>query len=186
MVKDYVKAKSRTEKSTIITALVDHVHRISPLGGFVRANPATGNFYEVGDLIARETTSQIFRDALHEKYASSKKSRRTRKQLKLSKLTAAKNNKNKIVTIPTITCFGYQPQSYANISLSTMKLKSAQGEESILFDALLSKLPENFADFGNPFEPIPIQETFFQPSTTNGCYSNEVGNYFEVLISPRA
>jgi hypothetical protein len=52
------------------------------LGGFVKQD-SSGRWYEVGDFLAREKTSQAFRDALHDRYKSSnvsKKKRRKREQ----------------------------------------------------------------------------------------------------------
>jgi hypothetical protein len=66
---------------------VDQVRHQSPSGGFVKQDENTGRWYEVGDFLAREKTSQAFRDALHERYKSSnvsKKNRRREEQARAS------------------------------------------------------------------------------------------------------
>jgi len=68
----YTTAKTKTDKTTIIYEIVDHVRATSPNGGFVRQDRASGRFYEVGDFLAREKTSQAFRDAMNNKDRSSK------------------------------------------------------------------------------------------------------------------
>jgi hypothetical protein len=48
----YMNANLRTEKSSIIFEIVDRIRLLSPTGGFVKKDVATGLFYEVGDLVA--------------------------------------------------------------------------------------------------------------------------------------
>ena len=48
----YTTAKTKTDKTTIIYEIVDHVRATSPNGGFVRQDRASGRFYEVGDFLA--------------------------------------------------------------------------------------------------------------------------------------
>jgi hypothetical protein len=48
----YCNATSRTEKTSIIYAVVDKVRESSPDGGFVKQDTKSGQWYEVGDLVA--------------------------------------------------------------------------------------------------------------------------------------
>lgn len=76
----YSAASSRPEKSEILSSIVSEVRLNSPDGGFVKQDTGTGKWFEVGDFLAREKTSQAFRDALHEDYRSSKKSKHEKRR----------------------------------------------------------------------------------------------------------
>lgn len=80
---DYAQAKSKLDKSGVLARVVDQVRAKSPKGGFVKQLHEDGRWYEVGDFLAKEKTSQMFRDALHERYKSSnvaKKKKRLEEQ----------------------------------------------------------------------------------------------------------
>jgi hypothetical protein len=66
-------------KTLIICQIVNQVRKNSPNGGFVKKDPLTGRYYEVGDFLAREKTSQAFRDALHDQYKSSNAAKKKRR-----------------------------------------------------------------------------------------------------------
>ena len=86
MLDEYANAKSKLDKSNVLSQVMDQVRRASPGGGFVKQDESD-RWYEVGDFLAREKTSQAFRDALHERYKSSnisKKKRRQQEQAKAS------------------------------------------------------------------------------------------------------
>lgn len=72
---------TKRSKSEIIKRIVDQIREDSPEGGFVKKDPATGKYYECGDVVSREKVSQCFRDALKDSYKSSNKA----KTLKRSK-----------------------------------------------------------------------------------------------------
>lgn len=83
---DYSQARSKVDKSAVLSKVVEEVRLNSPSGGFVKQD-SRGIWHEVGDFLAREKTSQAFRDALHERYKSSnisKKKRRQEEQAKVS------------------------------------------------------------------------------------------------------
>ena len=83
---EYSKARSKVDKSAVLSKVVEEVRLNSPSGGFVKQD-SNGAWHEVGDFLAREKTSQAFRDALHERYKSSnisKKKRRQEEQAKIS------------------------------------------------------------------------------------------------------
>lgn len=77
----YSSANSKLEKSYILSDIVAKVRKDSPDGGFVKRCPETNRWYEVGDFLAREKTSQAFRDALHDKYKSSNSAKKKRRQV---------------------------------------------------------------------------------------------------------
>lgn len=80
MLDEYSQAKSKLDKSSVLSRVVDQVRQNSPKGGFVKQDSTTGRWYEVGDFLAREKTSQAFRDALHDRYKSSNLSKKKRRQ----------------------------------------------------------------------------------------------------------
>lgn len=76
----YSQCVAKLEKTTILAEIVTHVRSLSPHGGFVKKDPESGRWYEVGDFLAREKTSQAFRDALHDQYRSSNAFKKKRRQ----------------------------------------------------------------------------------------------------------
>jgi hypothetical protein len=79
MLDEYSSAKAKLDKSGVLSRVMAEVRRASPGGGFVKQDES-GQWYEVGDFLAREKTSQAFRDALHERYKSSNISKKKRRQ----------------------------------------------------------------------------------------------------------
>lgn len=76
---EYSMTKSKLDKSGVLSKVVDEVRQYSPNGGFIKQD-ANGRWHEVGDFLAREKTSQAFRDALHDRYKSSNLSKKKRRQ----------------------------------------------------------------------------------------------------------
>lgn len=65
---------NKHEKTTMIIDIVAKVRHLSTTdGGFVKKNPTSGRYYEVGDFLAREKTSQAFRDAMLQQQQQQKK-----------------------------------------------------------------------------------------------------------------
>lgn len=75
----YLQAECRVDKTAILMEVISQVRINSPRGGFVKQNPKTGQYFEVGDFLAKEKTAQAFRDALHEYYSSSNPSKKKRR-----------------------------------------------------------------------------------------------------------
>jgi hypothetical protein len=80
MLNTYNAARSKVDKSAVLSDVVEQVRSASPNGGFVKLDVDTGRWYEVGDFLAREKTSQAFRDALHPHYKSSTLNKKRRRQ----------------------------------------------------------------------------------------------------------
>lgn len=92
---DYSSAKGRYEKGIIIREIVDQVRaQSSQGGGFVKQDP-TGRWYEVGDFLAREKTSQHFRDCLHFRYSSSNNAKKRRRQMEAKLVEQAARDQTK-------------------------------------------------------------------------------------------
>lgn len=85
MLDEYRKARSKLDKSKVLSDVVEQVRQNSPTGGFVKQD-SDGRWYEVGDFLAREKTSQAFRDALHENYKSSNVAKKKRRQQDFSRV----------------------------------------------------------------------------------------------------
>jgi len=79
---EYSVATSKMEKSKILASAVSEIQKKSPYGGFIKKDPETGLWFQVGEFLAREKTSQAFRDALHDSYKSSNSSRKKRRKTK--------------------------------------------------------------------------------------------------------
>lgn len=62
---EYTKAASKIEKTMIIREIIANIREKTPLGGFVKYDPMRKTYFEIGETLAREKTSQAFRDALY-------------------------------------------------------------------------------------------------------------------------
>jgi hypothetical protein len=112
----YSQAKSKLDKSNVLSSVVDQVRHASPDGGFIKQTD-DGRWADVGDFLARvseynwffpsyleqqqhtafltvsilsipqEKTSQAFRDALHEQYKSSTLAKKKRRQREQAKVS---------------------------------------------------------------------------------------------------
>ena len=76
----YSQADTKLKKSMIVSEVVDCIRRSSPDGGFVKKDEESGQWYEVGTHLAREKTSQTFRDNLDTQYKSSTKAKKRRRE----------------------------------------------------------------------------------------------------------
>jgi len=83
---EYSKVNTKHLKSYILDDIVKSVREKAGIGGFVKKDEETGRWYEIGDFLAREKTSQCFRDALHEQYTSSAHAKNKRRKLKSAEI----------------------------------------------------------------------------------------------------
>lgn len=70
---NYANARTKTDKSLVVSILVNRVRHANPEGGFVKNYG--GRWYRVSDRYSREKVGQQFRDLLHTKYRSSTKAK---------------------------------------------------------------------------------------------------------------
>jgi hypothetical protein len=82
-VKPYSEAKTKFEKSNIVSAIIATIRQACPGGGFVKFEE--GEWWEVDDGFAREKIGCLFRDCLHTQYRSSTKAKIARRKAKASK-----------------------------------------------------------------------------------------------------
>lgn len=71
---------TKLEKTLLIDEIVQKVRQKSPKGGFIKRDGEAGRLYEVGDHMAREKTSQTFRNvSIDASYRSSNKAKQLRR-----------------------------------------------------------------------------------------------------------
>jgi hypothetical protein len=105
--KEYSAAKTKDEKSNIVSTIAAEVHRLSPNGGFVKKDEE-GGWYEVGAFLAREKISQVFRNILQDNYKSSTRMRRVVRQAQRQLL---RNGDPSYATTTTTTTNGASSQT---------------------------------------------------------------------------
>lgn len=65
--RSYAVAPTKTEKTFIIRAVINRVRARSPNGGFVKHDPLTGRYYEVGETMAVSKCRKIvIQDVFHQ------------------------------------------------------------------------------------------------------------------------
>ena len=82
----YANAGSKLSKSLLVSEIIDRVRQSSPDGGFVKQNTKTGQWYEIGDVSAREKVSQWIRDSLSGQYKSSANAKKRRREESTDKM----------------------------------------------------------------------------------------------------
>lgn len=80
----YANATTKTEKSCVVTYIINRTRERTPTGGFVKQY--FGDWYEIGNHLAREKIGQRLREQLHTRYKSSTKSKKRRRREELDKL----------------------------------------------------------------------------------------------------
>lgn len=102
----YAAATTKQDKSRIVSEIVDTIRKSSPDGGFVKLDPLTGSWREVGDHLAREKVGQTLRDSLHTKYSSSTKAKKQRRQAEKARARATEPPPTEPVSMPsTLSAF---------------------------------------------------------------------------------
>lgn len=80
-IKEYSAAQTKALKSSILSHIVNKIRANSAYqAGFVKQDGTTGRWMIAEDSAARIATAQIFRDALHDNYKSSKHFKQQRRQ----------------------------------------------------------------------------------------------------------
>jgi hypothetical protein len=76
--KPYSEAKTKLEKSEIVSTIVNVVKQATSVGAFVKLEG--GRYWEVEDSVSREKVGCMLRDCLHSQYRSSTKSKLARRR----------------------------------------------------------------------------------------------------------
>lgn len=80
-IKEYSAAQTKALKSSILSHIVNKIRANSAFqAGFIKQDGTTGRWMIAEDSAARIATAQIFRDALHDNYKSSKHFKQQRRQ----------------------------------------------------------------------------------------------------------
>lgn len=89
--RDYARAKSKIEKSVVVSRIIDQVadgsvrgNELSHGGMFLRKNNKSRQWEVVSDRFAREKVGQLLRDALHDQYRSSTASKKERRRVEVA------------------------------------------------------------------------------------------------------
>jgi hypothetical protein len=99
--KEYSAAKTKDEKSHIVSLIAAEVHRLSPNGGFIKKDQ--DGWFEVGAFLAREKISQVFRNILQDNYKSSTRMRRVVRQAQRQLLRSRNPSSATTTTAATTT-----------------------------------------------------------------------------------
>ena len=158
----YSKAMAKLEKSYILSDVVEQVRKNSGEGGFIKKDPDTSRWYEVGDFLAREKTSQAFRDVLHDKYKSSNTAKKKRRQEEQAeKFVRAHSNRSLgASSVDASSVHSVGSSTTGDYMLSDSKLMRIKRSDSILnlgetedeqqHDDLLGGLGQDIANYGRP------------------------------------
>lgn len=178
MIPNYNSATSKVEKGYILSVIVEEIRVRAGIGGFIKQDKQ-GQWYEVGDFLAREKVSQAFRDALSDKYKSSNAYKKMRREVEQTgQLFETYLQKTGRVSPDSSLCRPNVADSSAamkaqrienSVSYNTSNTKSrTTSTDSLstasLFDLLDGDLRRQFQgqpnESGNfnkdPFEPSPI------------------------------
>lgn len=72
----YIGSKIRREKTEILNQILKTTKLACPVGAFVRKNIADNTYVEVSDYTAREKIGYVLRDLAHDRYRSTRQSKR--------------------------------------------------------------------------------------------------------------
>jgi hypothetical protein len=93
---------TKLDKSNTIQEVVSLIRSGSQKGGFVKLDLISGRYFEVSDFLAREKTSQAFRDALHDQYKSSNEKKKEYQRLLKEKRKITRSAAENIV-VPVVS-----------------------------------------------------------------------------------
>ena len=115
----YSKARSKFEKSMIVVGILDAIRDGSEVGGFVKHDPKSGRYFEVGDEVAREKIGQQFRTALAERRKDKKT--KTKKTKRPSVVVSAKIEKErdsscKLKRPSSVTSTKFKEQAFVTVT----------------------------------------------------------------------
>ena len=172
----YSMARSRVEKSSILCSIIQLFRQESPeAAGFVKQDLRTKLWHTVEDLSARATVAQAFRDALSNRYRSSKHSKRERRWNQKSERPDLDSDS---VTVPILPK-DELAQPMASLSATSLcsevpQPKPLQMMQGILDDALEAvdasafeedlKMNLFLSNFENKIEEDPWGENPFEPT----------------------
>ena len=165
MLEDYAAAKTKLEKSLIISDVADSVRA---QGNFVKKDSRSDNWVIAEDLLCREKISAVFRDALHQR------SRAGAASVAKKAVHRACEEKKRRSSAPPV--FQYQPSLqwcqndsvpdldaassalFGNVQLQTSPRLTQSVSPKSDFFSIFSLALSNINEDGDPFEPKPLFE----------------------------
>ena len=169
---DYGKAKSKPERSAVVTEIINAV-RDKATGGFVKFDRKMG-WIEVGERLAREKTSSHLREALGNKYRSSHNFKR-----KLRKTRNAQNAEN---MEKFVHCNPIVAQTISNLRQRVPKSLCQTDEEILLrfseANSLMLEAMKNDVDLVRRFQQAEgfihsvVDSSSDESSSRNWCGSD--------------
>jgi len=180
---EYSEAKSKAEKSVILGSTVQNIRdgANKARGGFVKFDKTTSRWAEVGNFLAREKTSQAFRDVLHVNYRSSKESKKKRRHFELN-LHNITETRRRVEQKSACNQLEYENVSGKDIDENSILIGVGLNQDEELFKhlslSLSSLIDENDE---HPFEPRPMWDEMETAAQKDEHIKEE--NHIDVLNS---
>jgi len=159
MLADYASAKSKLDKSLIITDVAEHVRE---KGHFVKRSPSSDAWVLAEELLCREKISAVFRDALHQKNRSMKSI--PKMQATVPKMQARRHSglqqpimmqqQMQQTTVPD-QCATWPTLLFGQQGLAS---QGTVYQKNDLFSVLSFALMDSNTADNNPYEPKPFFE----------------------------
>lgn len=141
---------SKKGKTELIKSIANKIRESSPQGGFVKFDDAAGCWYEVGDKLAREKVSQMFRDSLTDNYKSSTTSKTLRRRQQRINRQSSAGSKESKESDHSSSNHSYQTVSSTFVSsLPPINLELPSTSRTPLMDALPYKSYPYSANLGS-------------------------------------
>lgn len=165
---DYSQAKTKTDKSAILSRVVKQVQeKSSNAVGFVRQDPKTRQWSVVEGSAARIAAAQAFRDALHSNYRSSKHFKQMKRRAAApNMMNRSHGSSNSLGNgIPTTIVLPRRVSENSLLmddeeSVAASSSKTAALSESDCFRLLAAKFAPAVVSYTeDPFSPCPIAES---------------------------
>lgn len=148
-IQEYSAAQTKALKSSILTHIVNKIRNNSPhQAGFVKQDSETGRWCIAEDSAARIASAQIFRDALHDTYKSSKQFKQQRRNDRKSMAKKRKAMREATERSMGLSQQGYTPLSFppasTDMQLRPQELAMGRGGTQ---DHLMGHLSSVLANF---------------------------------------
>ena len=129
-IQEYSAAQTKALKSSILSHIVNKIRNNSPFkAGFVKQDNETGRWSIAEDSAARIASAQIFRDALHDNYKSSKQFKQQRRNDRKSMAKKRKAMREATESSLGLSQQGYTPLSFPPASADLQLLQQQQQQQ---------------------------------------------------------
>jgi len=170
---EYSASACKYDKSNILSTIIAQV-RMN--GGFVKEDSKTGQWYDVGDTMAREKISQTFRDALQDKYKSSTAFKRKRRQEKKarSSFSLSQIESQRVALLQERINQQLYCRQYSSLSqsMTTLDLETSSSEPIGLVERLSSSMPNLSLEEEDPYQPLSISQASANVHNYSGAISD--------------